>query len=810
MGGLQVPADPEDDEGVSLSPATGPGRRWPWVVVAGVAVVGALVWNWSRTVPNDPARDPEPSLLGLDFDRDAADLTWTLMPEAPIVGSRDHGMVWTGEEVVVAGGFVDDGAGGLVASGQAAAFDVEAGRWRQLGDLPDGLHGNVGLIAAEKSVAAVSDAAVAWLDTAGSEWVLLEDPPVRAARQRTVWDGQRLVVVDGDSAAGWDPDSGSWALLSGPPVVPEVVAGVGGSVVVGSWGGQWARLDATDTWSRVAEPALSGERPADTVVRWEVTGLGVMVWLEPTTVEARAAVRDRVVVLDPEWFAWRPLQAPSPSGSDTEGVWRGYATAGAAGGLFAWGGELDGTPTGRGASTSWDAVGLLPQLEGRDGAGAVWTGSELVVWGGWDGQDARADGWRYLDPYQRWPHVTDPWQVDGAVVGFDDVGPFALDITEARLSWDTPDEVRFWFDRGWDQEMRLPGIGFGLSVEDATADRIVRISISEFSRGATEELGNVTWWLPLDPPLPWLALPPGESASSKAGASWPDMEVTLSRPADTTWDLTLTGQPEDDERGVGLDRVVIELVVDPPEPPWQHVVVNATIARRGVSQRWELDARAPAHNPLVADRTLQAIHAQGGPNELPLSEQGPLDQVDVHPALPPVHDEAPEYEVRVQGEQLTIIASATGTARTLNLPREVEVGHLNDDTAILLADDAIAWLELDTATITRVTHTPFPFEHVAGDAATTYATAGPLVFDLTATPIVIAAVPGEVVAVETADNQVYVLTRDGNITALEPAAHTFAGTPMRQARLDNAARLLRDRGRILIIDSNGHAYELAR
>jgi hypothetical protein len=100
---------------------------------------------------------------------------------------------------------------------------------------------------------------------------------------------------------------------------------------------------------------------------------------------------------------WSQLPAPSEVRSEAVTAWTGSE-------LIVWGGYVfDGsgnkTPRDGGfafdaASSTWTELPASP-LDARAAAGSVWTGSELVVWGGWDGgTGVFGDGATY-DPVTR-------------------------------------------------------------------------------------------------------------------------------------------------------------------------------------------------------------------------------------------------------------------------------------------------------------------------------------------------------------------------------------------------------------------------
>jgi Kelch motif protein len=101
---------------------------------------------------------------------------------------------------------------------------------------------------------------------------------------------------------------------------------------------------------------------------------------------------------DDTWTATSTTNAPSGRGGHTA-VWTGTE-------MIAWGGSSNGAYLNTGGkydpiTDSWIATSTNNAPDGRSDHTAVWTGSEMIVWGGWDGGSLNTGG-RY-DP------STDTW-----------------------------------------------------------------------------------------------------------------------------------------------------------------------------------------------------------------------------------------------------------------------------------------------------------------------------------------------------------------------------------------------------------------
>ncbi len=109
---------------------------------------------------------------------------------------------------------------------------------------------------------------------------------------------------------------------------------------------------------------------------------------------------------------WTKLAAPPEARTDAVTVWSGRQASGRDlimwGGYSGLGGDLhdDGFSWDPGTN-AWTAIAQSP-LSARAGAGAVFTGSEVVVWGGYgEGESALGDGAAYDPETDRWRMLPD-------------------------------------------------------------------------------------------------------------------------------------------------------------------------------------------------------------------------------------------------------------------------------------------------------------------------------------------------------------------------------------------------------------------
>ena len=190
-------------------------------------------------------------------------------------------------------------------------------------------------------------------DPATNTWTALPTSPLQGRYTMSVWTGTELLIAGGndadgkvfDDAAAYDPATRRWRTLARMPA---------------------ARAGATWTWTG-HEAVMTG-------------GYG-------TYPVADHLYRDGVAYT-PSTDSWRTLPTAEPGRAGHAAVWTGQQ-------LLVWGG---GTVTGTGqvpaahglayspATGAWTALPISP-LRGRIDPLAVWTGRQLLVWGGADMND---------------------------------------------------------------------------------------------------------------------------------------------------------------------------------------------------------------------------------------------------------------------------------------------------------------------------------------------------------------------------------------------------------------------------------------
>jgi hypothetical protein len=352
-----------------------------------------VIWGGGSAPDADPLPD------GAAFD--PATRTWREVPAAPIAPRFSATTVWTGREVIVFGGTSADGD--LLVDG--AAWDPVSNAWRRLPDSPVGPRdGAVVAWAGDRLVVwggatvppsaadppapggpALTETSEMRADGAAyvpatDRWVPVAAAPISARTgAESVWTGRRLVISggyhdgdDGDRSDGaaLDPVSGVWWPVAARPAPGSCGSGV---PCDGRWTGTMALFPASglrydpagDRWSTMAPYPSAARSLADQPAVW--TGQRLLTWGTP--IDAGAADG-----------------ASAGAGSDDVESSSGNSSGGppppAEAGMY--------DPI----ADRWQAVAAGP-LSGRLSHTAVWTGQEMLVWGGTAGDAGLADGASY-------------------------------------------------------------------------------------------------------------------------------------------------------------------------------------------------------------------------------------------------------------------------------------------------------------------------------------------------------------------------------------------------------------------------------
>ena len=237
-----------------------------------------------------------------------------------------------------------------------------------------------------------------------------------------VWTGREMIVVGGavanarsvSESAAYDPVTQRWRRVAGLPTLSGEVAG-------GVWAGDEAiflgmsKSDdqefgraalflysvGLDRWQSAILP-----RPLESVqgltLIW--TGAEALVWGYPYREPDKPAVG---LAFDPKERSWRALpSSPLRYREKPSVVWSGSE-------MLVFGGDAETGPASdpRAAAAytpdtdSWRDLPLAPQAGARD-MSAVWTGKEAIFWGGNAGPTNPTSGVAYAPALNRWREIT--------------------------------------------------------------------------------------------------------------------------------------------------------------------------------------------------------------------------------------------------------------------------------------------------------------------------------------------------------------------------------------------------------------------
>ena len=258
-----------------------------------------------------------------------------------------------------------------------------------------------------------------WLPTSTGARV-----PQGRADHTAVWTGSEMIVWGGedrwtqtffDSGGRYDPISDTWIATSSNANTPSgrahpTAVWTGTEMIV--WGGQGAESTfnsggryspSTDSWVATAIP---GDAPAERTRHTAVwTGTEMIVWGGQFSDASALRTGGRYT---PATGTWRPtpIGGSTPSARyDHTAVWTGTE-------MIVWGGDdgsrlLDSGGRYDPSSNTWHATSQNATAPTpRTGHAAVWTGTEMIVWGGDNGVSLLSTGGRYAPASNSWTATT--------------------------------------------------------------------------------------------------------------------------------------------------------------------------------------------------------------------------------------------------------------------------------------------------------------------------------------------------------------------------------------------------------------------
>jgi N-acetylneuraminic acid mutarotase len=324
-----------------------------------------------------------------------------------------HTAVWTGSEMIVWGG-----VNATTALGNGGRYTPASDSWASVTTVnaPSARAEHAAVWTGEEMIVMGADAARqgARYRPASNTWLATATtgaPDLSAIR--AVWSGRELIAWGTDRGGRYDPQLNQWNLLPGGASAPagrsdHTAVWTGSELIV--WGGRnstgllntGGRYNpAANLWSATSTASAPSARMGHTAV-W--TGSSMVIWGGDDSLNM-LATGARYTPASDTWSPTPASGAPSARGYHTA-VWAGNR-------MIVWGGL---TQTGihlqDGASyepvfgISWNALPTTGAPAGRSSHTAVWTGTEMVVWGGFGNISTILDsGGRYRLADSTW-HLT--------------------------------------------------------------------------------------------------------------------------------------------------------------------------------------------------------------------------------------------------------------------------------------------------------------------------------------------------------------------------------------------------------------------
>jgi len=309
---------------------------------------------------------------------DPATDSWVpVATSGPIEARMNHTTVWTGNEMIVWGGAF--GTTNHPGFDNGARYDPVLDHWSAM-------------------------------STTGT--------PERRESHTAVWTGNEMVVWGGRSAGTgirgtggrYDPMSDTWTPVSlvnaSEPRTNHTAVWSGSEMIL--WGGGLSSAGAryspqTDTWSSMATSQAPSPRAQHTAI-W--SGQEMIVWGGSDGGTGGFGDGARYDPLSDTWISLSPNDAPTARRSHTA-VWTGSEMVVWGGGVNS--GAVDGSMVGAydPGNDSWSLTATVNAPVGRDHHTGVWTGSEMVVWGGKNSTSTGPAGGLYDPTTQSWRPVTE-------------------------------------------------------------------------------------------------------------------------------------------------------------------------------------------------------------------------------------------------------------------------------------------------------------------------------------------------------------------------------------------------------------------
>lgn len=388
-------------------PRSGPGATTTRIAAFSAQASQVRLTHASQASQSAPSRASQP-MSALP----AAPLvsgSWRLLPRTPVTKAPDQALtVWTGKKMIIYG--IRHTPSGTFFRRFNVAYLPGPNAWRQLprGPRPvnNGEGGNVAVWTGSKMLVLGPTAGA--YNPATSTWrPVSREGPGATEGAVTGWTGHQVLVWGGvccapsNSGRAYHVRTNAWTVMPAAPLTPRafpagawtgrelVVAGgyvrAAGTGAVKTFRNGAAYNPATGTWRRL--PLMPRPRSNAQAV-WD----GKEVLFLGGFRAPRTAPATRGMAYNPATNTWRRLPAMRFGRVGFAAVWTGRH-------VLVWGGVSGRTGTAlpphgeayNPATNTWTALPAAP-LHGRAGPIAVWTGHQMIVWGGNFGNTAYTDG----------------------------------------------------------------------------------------------------------------------------------------------------------------------------------------------------------------------------------------------------------------------------------------------------------------------------------------------------------------------------------------------------------------------------------
>lgn len=334
---------------------------------------------------------------------EAGCVTWRpVTTTAAPIGRTRHTAVWTGSKMIVWGGQIEADPG-VTASG--AAYDPATDSWAPISEVgaPSARHSHQAVWTGSKMIvwggfSTTFENSGAIYDPASDSWtpMTLAGAPAGRVSFSSTWQDDRLVIHGGQQGQAvysdtstYDPATDTWAAVTAaggpsPRFGHSAVVDANGEMIV--WGGtdlfDWLKTGATlsaGAWTTMPVPEIASRSQHGAV--W--SGSEMIVW---GGFDGGVYAGDGAIYEPATGWLTTTASAGAPEGrAEHVMLWTEVSA-------FVWGGcggqqcqEAFGdgalfTPTELGGS--WGKLPSAGAPTARHGATGVWTGREVVVWGG--------------------------------------------------------------------------------------------------------------------------------------------------------------------------------------------------------------------------------------------------------------------------------------------------------------------------------------------------------------------------------------------------------------------------------------------